>query len=71
MIWQQATHLLIWISLEKISAGKARMQLISQMDRIVSKIRRRPGLGDRGRTITFLLSLLMARRVKTLDDTLR
>ena len=65
------TDLLIRTSLEKISAGNARMQLISQMNRMVSKMRRRPGLGARGRTMTFLLSLLMARRVKTLADTLR
>ena len=50
-------------------AGEERTPLEIQIKRIVKSTQCRLDLGSRGYTIAFLLSILMARRVKTLAET--
>ena len=56
---------------EKTAAGEARAALVSQMASRLTITQVRPVLGASGLTIAFLRSMLMARRVKTEQDTVR
>ena len=56
---------------ENKRAGKAITLLPIQMKRIVTRTQGRLDLGRSGSTIAFLLSTLIARRVNTLEETVR
>ena len=65
------TNLLIGTDREKTRAGKARVPLTIQMMKIVTRMQGLLDLGSRGLTMALLLSTLMARRVNTLEATVR